>query len=188
VTTLLLVRHGETDWNAERRWQGHADVPMNDRGLEQQRTGDPARDAGGLERVRQARAEVVAFRVDEHLRLQPQAPEGLRVDDAVAVALERRPQPAFLLGKVAPARLVRAHGERRQPTLLVLAHEAREGISNLTGKLRHPGSSVVAAAEGARRPLETWYTREHRVPTRPPLPAIDPIRTGVTRVMQVRVR
>jgi broad specificity phosphatase PhoE len=35
VTTLLLVRHGETDWNAERRWQGHADVPLNDRGREQ---------------------------------------------------------------------------------------------------------------------------------------------------------
>jgi len=35
VTTLLLVRHGETDWNAERRWQGHADVPLNARGLEQ---------------------------------------------------------------------------------------------------------------------------------------------------------
>jgi broad specificity phosphatase PhoE len=35
VTTLLLVRHGETDWNAERRWQGHADVPLNDRGRKQ---------------------------------------------------------------------------------------------------------------------------------------------------------
>jgi broad specificity phosphatase PhoE len=35
MTTLLLVRHGETDWNAERRWQGHADVPLNDRGREQ---------------------------------------------------------------------------------------------------------------------------------------------------------
>ena len=37
MTTLLLVRHGETDWNAERRWQGHADVPLNDRGREQAR-------------------------------------------------------------------------------------------------------------------------------------------------------
>ena len=37
MTTLLLVRHGETDWNAERRWQGHADVPLNARGLEQAR-------------------------------------------------------------------------------------------------------------------------------------------------------
>ncbi|HEY8029028.1 MAG TPA: histidine phosphatase family protein [Gaiellaceae bacterium] len=35
MTTLLLVRHGETDWNAERRWQGHADVPLNGRGREQ---------------------------------------------------------------------------------------------------------------------------------------------------------
>ena len=31
----MLVRHSETDWNAERRWQGHADVPLNDRGREQ---------------------------------------------------------------------------------------------------------------------------------------------------------
>ena len=37
MTTLLLVRHGETDWNAQRRWQGHADVPLNDRGREQAR-------------------------------------------------------------------------------------------------------------------------------------------------------
>ena len=35
MTILLLVRHGETDWNAERRWQGHADVPLNARGREQ---------------------------------------------------------------------------------------------------------------------------------------------------------
>jgi probable phosphoglycerate mutase len=37
VTTILLVRHGETDWNAERRWQGHADRPLNDVGRRQAR-------------------------------------------------------------------------------------------------------------------------------------------------------
>jgi broad specificity phosphatase PhoE len=35
VTRLLLARHGETDWNRERRWQGHADLPLNELGRAQ---------------------------------------------------------------------------------------------------------------------------------------------------------
>jgi len=34
-TTILLIRHGETPWNAERRLQGHIDIPLNERGLQQ---------------------------------------------------------------------------------------------------------------------------------------------------------
>jgi probable phosphoglycerate mutase len=37
VTTLLLARHGETDWNRELRLQGHADPPLNDLGRTQAR-------------------------------------------------------------------------------------------------------------------------------------------------------
>lgn len=35
TTTLCLVRHGETDWNLTRRYQGWADIPLNDTGLAQ---------------------------------------------------------------------------------------------------------------------------------------------------------
>lgn len=37
MTTILLVRHGETDWNREGRWQGHADPSLNELGREQAR-------------------------------------------------------------------------------------------------------------------------------------------------------
>lgn len=37
MTTILLARHGESDWNRAERWQGHADRPLTDLGRDQAR-------------------------------------------------------------------------------------------------------------------------------------------------------
>ena len=35
ITTVSLIRHGESVWNASRRWQGFAPVPLNEVGFAQ---------------------------------------------------------------------------------------------------------------------------------------------------------
>src|SRR4029079_5046539 len=142
--------------------------------VQPERARDGAGDPGRLERVRQAGAEVVALGVDEDLRLVAQPPERLGVDDPVAVALERRPEPAFRFGQVASARLVRPDGERRQPPLLVLPHEPCEGIGNPTGELRHPDQPRgtprrLPSGSGPRPTRRARHTTDpKRVSLRPP--------------------
>jgi probable phosphoglycerate mutase len=78
VTTLLLVRHGETDWNAVGRLQGHTDRPLSDFGCRQAQQlaeglGDEELDAiysSDLARARET-AELVGARLGLPVLLDP---------------------------------------------------------------------------------------------------------------------
>jgi broad specificity phosphatase PhoE len=72
VTTLLLVRHGETDWNAEGRLQGHTDRPLSDFGRRQAQQLAADLEGEGLEAIYSsdlARARQTAEIVGERLGL-----------------------------------------------------------------------------------------------------------------------
>jgi len=68
---LLLVRHGETEWNQENRWQGQADVPLSEAG-----------------------------RIQAHRLAQRLMAEGRRIQAMYTSDLSRAAQTAEILGAV----------------------------------------------------------------------------------------
>jgi 2,3-bisphosphoglycerate-dependent phosphoglycerate mutase len=98
MTELILVRHGETDWNRELRFQGHVDVALNAIGHEQARrvaarlAGEPARHLYVSDLIRaQQTAHPVAQQLQLHGIVEPALREqsfgdvdGMRVDDIKA--------------------------------------------------------------------------------------------------------
>ena len=134
MTTLLFVRHGETDWNAERRFQGHADVPLNARGLAQaqelaDRLAAEALDAIYTSDLSRARvtAEIVSTRlgvpavVDPDLReIDVGAVEGLTFEESRGLGWQGEPKDAHA------ARILRAihriAGNHPDGRVLVVTH------------------------------------------------------------------
>jgi broad specificity phosphatase PhoE len=81
--SILLLRHGETEWNLERRYQGRFDSPLTGRGVAQ------ARAAGALlARLPEAASAAIvaspqgrARRTAEIIRAELGAADEVRVDD-----------------------------------------------------------------------------------------------------------
>jgi broad specificity phosphatase PhoE len=81
--TILLLRHGETKWNLERRYQGRFDSPLTERGMDQART-----IGGRLAALPEAASAPIvaspqgrARRTAEIIRERLTAPGELRLDD-----------------------------------------------------------------------------------------------------------
>jgi broad specificity phosphatase PhoE len=79
---LLLARHGETDWNRDGRFQGHADPPLNERGRRQARAlaellaGEPIEAVYSSDLLRaQETAQIVAMQLGLDVVVDPQLRE-----------------------------------------------------------------------------------------------------------------
>lgn len=140
--TIALVRHGETDWNRERRIQGLTDIPLNDTGRQQAAaTAEALRDeswdaiyASPLSRAAETASIMAAglglaepVHVPELVERRHGALEGL--DPAGRAALEAS---AATIDGLEPRSAVI---ERSSAALLALAE-------------RHPGGRVLAVAHG----------------------------------------
>jgi broad specificity phosphatase PhoE len=152
VTTLLLVRHGETDWNAEGRLQGHTDRPLNETGRRQAReladrlAGErvDAIYASDLSRAKET-AEIVGERLGLTVVIDPDLREknwgnweGLTGDERVHVEFEGETTEAHRDRIVrAVRRIAERHPEQR---IVIVTHG---------GSLRR----IQAAANGVADPV-----------------------------------
>jgi probable phosphoglycerate mutase len=149
VTELLLVRHGETDWNRDQRFQGHADPPLNETGRAQARSvaNDLAAEridaiyTSDLARARET-AELIAERAGVPFVLEPQLREvdvgewqGLTQDEIE----ERFPEGMRNWHE-------RGHGWERGETYDQLAERVLEALERIVS--RHPGGRVVVVGHG----------------------------------------
>lgn len=79
-TTLLMIRHGQSTWNLEHRWQGQADPPLSEHGRKQALVASDA--IGAVDAVvssPQIRALETATIISEQIGVGPvQTHDGLR--------------------------------------------------------------------------------------------------------------
>ena len=149
MTRVILIRHGETDWNATGRWQGHAPVPLNEVGMEQaQRLGrylaahGPRLDVLYSSDLKRAMETAAAIAVPQGLSVLPEP--GLReIDLGDWQGLTRAEAEAWDGERYAA--YMAAHGGSPPPngeSWEQVKARARLAFTSVTA--RHNGSSTVA--------------------------------------------
>ena len=154
-TKILLIRHGETAWNAVRRLQGHTDIALNEEGLRQAEAlaralADERIDAvvaSDLQRAMQTAQAVAALHdlplhTDAELRERCYGGfEGLLYSD-----IERRYPAEYALWQARDIDAVMPSGERDAESFRQFYSRSVDAIVGWAE--RHAGQTVVVVAHG----------------------------------------
>lgn len=146
VTRVLLVRHGQSTWNAEGRWQGWADPPLSDLGREQAKAAAPnVADVAGVVSSDLVRARETAEIIASSLGLGAvERFRGLRERDVGEwQGLTRAEIEEGWPGTFATSKWVEPPGAEAMATLLGRAIATIHRIVD-----RHPGRDVLAVTHG----------------------------------------
>lgn len=151
-TTLLLLRHGETEWNLTGRWQGQAvDTPLTELGRQQVRIVAQRLRSYPIQAIYSsdlARAFETAQIVGEALGLPPIPEPGLRESDIGAWMGLTWPEivarfPDEVAAMLAGEDVRRGGGESFSEL------QARVGATAERIVARHPGQTVLLVSHGA---------------------------------------
>jgi alpha-ribazole phosphatase len=151
VTRLWLVRHGQTAWNLEGRYQGQADPPLNPTGWEQAQALRGQLAGQRFEAVYSSdlqRALTTARVLADSLGLPVRAEPGLREirlgewEGLLQSEIETRYAEAWLSRRADPVRARAPGGES--------AEEVAERVWAAADQIaaRHPGGHVLVVSHG----------------------------------------
>ena len=155
ATRIILIRHGETAWNAERRLQGHIDIALNSEGARQAEAlaaalaGErvDAIVSSDLSRARQT-AEAVARLHGLSVKTDPALRERCYggFEGLLYAEIEQRYPAEFAAWQARDIDSTMPDGERRAETFRQFYQRSIDGIAAWAGK--HPGGTVAVVAHG----------------------------------------
>jgi probable phosphoglycerate mutase len=167
MTELWLIRHGETFWNAEGRFQGQLDVPLSPKGMEQavrvaERLGSSRLRFDGLYSSDLERARETARPIAQALKLELLLDERIREIDAgqlqglLRPEIEERFPQFFKQTKLDPWNAKRPAGESMADVALrvcTFLHALPEGRFAI---VTHGGVIRAALREILKLEGNTW--------------------------------
>jgi broad specificity phosphatase PhoE len=151
TTELILIRHGESVWNVEGRWQGQADPPLSERGRSQARDAVwriAALEAEALYSSNLRRAHETALILGRRIGLEPRVEPRLREFNVgvwsglTKPEIERRWPGQYARFSFRELDFRPGGGESPRE-LMARVHEALDEIAH-----RHAGQRVLLVSHG----------------------------------------